>query len=258
MKFEYGKAPITYTDGIPTFKAGEWPGIKCCKFHSYKRVIRPQNCGIIFNENEPPIPPKRKLLGRQGPSPEYVFRSSQRKIPIPGTEHIERHEGLRYIPFPSRDPIPRKERRHFFPYKAEMAREEAEKSKRMTNSNAVKNEFKLMNVIGFAKRPYANLTNTHLMGFRFTQDQFGQLKFVDAYDPKNMTMSQRRNYMREQRMEQNRNFSSDVRYVRNLNNWDKSHMPKEERNMEPTSNINVDNNNELPQVNEATTSNKKN
>ncbi len=38
MKFEYGKAPIKYTNGVPSHLAGEWPGITSCKFHSYKRV----------------------------------------------------------------------------------------------------------------------------------------------------------------------------------------------------------------------------
>ena len=35
MKFEYGKAPIKYTNGVPSHLAGEWPGITSCKFHSY-------------------------------------------------------------------------------------------------------------------------------------------------------------------------------------------------------------------------------
>ena len=73
MKFEYGKAPIKYTNGVPSHLAGEWPGITSCKFHSYKRIIHPVNCGIIFNEKEPPMPPNRKLLGPKGPTPEYVF-----------------------------------------------------------------------------------------------------------------------------------------------------------------------------------------
>ena len=48
MQFVYGKAPLNYIDNIPAHKAGEWPGIKSCRFHSYKRVIRPVNCGIIL------------------------------------------------------------------------------------------------------------------------------------------------------------------------------------------------------------------
>lgn len=49
MHFEYGNAPLSYIDGVPAHKAGEWPGLKSCKFHSYKRVIRPSCQGIIFN-----------------------------------------------------------------------------------------------------------------------------------------------------------------------------------------------------------------
>lgn len=49
MQVQYGQAPINYIEGVPSHKAGEWPGIKSCKFHSYKRVIRPVSQGIIFN-----------------------------------------------------------------------------------------------------------------------------------------------------------------------------------------------------------------
>lgn len=48
MQFQYGKAPLSYINGIPAHKAGEWPGIKSCKFHSYKRVIHQTSNGIIF------------------------------------------------------------------------------------------------------------------------------------------------------------------------------------------------------------------
>ena len=53
MHFEYGNAPLSYIDGVPAHKAGEWPGLKSCKFHSYKRVIRPSCQGIIFNGKSP-------------------------------------------------------------------------------------------------------------------------------------------------------------------------------------------------------------
>ena len=48
MQYEYGVAPIAYTNGIPTYKAGEWEGKLSCKFHSYKRIIRPKDHGIIY------------------------------------------------------------------------------------------------------------------------------------------------------------------------------------------------------------------
>ena len=175
MQFEYGKAPLKYIDDIPAHKAGEWPGIKPCRFHSYKRVIRPVNCGIIFNENEPILPPKRKLLGPTGPTPEYIFRPCCKMVQPPNN-HYDRPEGLRYIPFPSRGYIPRPEKKHEFPYKRELDREEMEKSKRMTNANIVKNEFKLFSHLGFSKQPYKNLTNQQLLSYNFTKDQFGALQ----------------------------------------------------------------------------------
>ena len=41
MEFKYGKAPMYYIDGVPGYKAGEWPGIKSCKFGNTRRIIRP-------------------------------------------------------------------------------------------------------------------------------------------------------------------------------------------------------------------------
>ena len=179
MQFEYGTAPIKYIDNVPSHLAGEWPGIKSCKFHSYKKVIRPRDCGVIFSENEPLSPPKRKLLGPTEPTPEYVFRPCCKMMQHP-FNHFDRPEGLRYIPFPTKESVKRPERRHEFPYKRELDRQEIENNKKMTNANMVKNEFKLLSTIGFAKRPYASLTNQQLLGLQFEKDQFGTLRMVNT------------------------------------------------------------------------------
>ena len=175
MQFVYGKAPLKYIDDVPAHKAGEWPGIKSCRFHSYKRVIRPMNNGIIYNENEPILPPKRKLLGPTEPTPEYVFRPCCKMVNQPNN-HYDKPEGLRYIPFPSRGYIGRPEKRHEFPYKREFDRIENDKNRKMTNADIVRNEFKLISTLGFAKQPYKNLTNQQLLAYNFTKDEFGALK----------------------------------------------------------------------------------
>lgn len=51
MIIEYKEAPMHYIDGIPAYKAGEWPGKQSCKFTATRRVIRPVSDGIIFNGN---------------------------------------------------------------------------------------------------------------------------------------------------------------------------------------------------------------
>ncbi len=175
MQFVYGNAPLNYIDNVPAHKAGEWPGIKSCRFHSYKRVIRPVNCGIIFNENEPILPPKRKLLGPKEPTPEYVFRPCCKMVKQPNN-HYDRPEGLRYIPFPTKEYIPRPEKRHEFPYKRKLDRNVIENNKRMTNADVVRNEFRLISTLGFANQPYKHLTNQELLKYNFTKDKFGALK----------------------------------------------------------------------------------
>ena len=175
MKFEYGKAPIKYTNGVPSHLAGEWPGITSCKFHSYKRVIRPVDCGVIFNEKEPLPPPRRKLLGPKTPTPEYVFGPSCRMIPNP-IKNIDRAEGLKYIPFEAKEIKDRPEKRHEFPYRREMDLREQEKNRRMNSLDIFRTEFKVMSNIGFSKQQFKNMTNQQLLDYNFTRDQFGALK----------------------------------------------------------------------------------
>ena len=175
MQFIYGTAPIKYINDIPAHKAGEWPGIKSCKFHSYKRVIRPVDCGVIFNEKEPLPPPRRKLLGPKTPTPEYIFKPSCRMIPNPN-RIIEREEGLKYIPFPSKEPIPRPEKRHEFPYRRDLDRRENERKNRMNSLDIFRQEFKVMSNIGFSKQQFKNMTNQQLLEYDFTRDRFGALK----------------------------------------------------------------------------------
>jgi hypothetical protein len=49
MILEFPKAPMNYQGGIPAFKAGEWEGIKSCKFMPTRRIIKPVKHGIILN-----------------------------------------------------------------------------------------------------------------------------------------------------------------------------------------------------------------
>ena len=250
MKFEYGQAPIKYTNGVPSHLAGEWPGIISCKFHSYKRVIHPVNSGIIFNEKEPPVAPNRKLLGPKGPTPEYIFKPSCKMVKQIG-DRRDRPEGLRYIPCPSKTPIPRKERRHNFPYKEEMDKIEVEKVKNMTNSNAVGKEFKLMTLIGFAKKPYEGLPYIIKPGNKFNRILLNSLKMDDSKeDMKNMTKKQIRMLEKNIKKEEKKNLGNDIKYVQNLNEWDKIHIYKQKSQPvippENASNIQENNN---PQVN---------
>ena len=48
LKYEYRKAPVYYIDGVPGYKAGEWPGIKSCKFENTRQIICQKSHGIFF------------------------------------------------------------------------------------------------------------------------------------------------------------------------------------------------------------------
>ena len=245
MKFEYGQAPIKYTNGVPSHLAGEWPGITSCKFHSYKRVIHPVNCGIIFNENEPLAPPKRKLLGPKGPTPEYIFKPSCKMVK-PLTSHKDKIESIRYIPCPSKKPEPRKERKHNFDYKIEQDKLEFEKAKNMNNNNIVKKEFNLMGLIGFAKKPYEGLPFTIHPGNAFNRRIYNEMEMDDKNEfnnGKNLTRKQKRIIEKKKKEEEKKDYESMLKYMKNLDEWDKKFIYKsQQQNNPPQANNNADNN----------------
>lgn len=49
IKYEYLKSPMYYINGIPANKAGEWPGIKSCKFENTRAIIQATSEGIVLN-----------------------------------------------------------------------------------------------------------------------------------------------------------------------------------------------------------------
>ena len=48
-KYLIRKAPIYYQEGIPTSKAGEWPGMKSNKFENTRLMIQPLLSDIFNN-----------------------------------------------------------------------------------------------------------------------------------------------------------------------------------------------------------------
>ena len=244
MKFEYGKAPIKYTNGVPSHLAGEWPGITSCKFHSYKRVIHPVNCGIIFNEKEPLAPSTRKLLGPKGPTPEYIFKPSCKMVKPP-TSNKDRPEGIKYIPCPSKNSETRRERKHNFEYKEEKDRIEFEKASNMSNNNIVKREFNLMGLIGFAKKPYEGIPFTICPGNVFNRRMMNNLIMDDESEIKNkkdLTKKQIRIIEKRKKEEEKRDYENMMRYMKNLDEWDKKYIykpqPKPQIPPENTNNVN--------------------
>ena len=49
MNIEYGRSPVRLIDGIPAFKAGEWPGKLPNKFGLTRSVIKPQSRNPMFD-----------------------------------------------------------------------------------------------------------------------------------------------------------------------------------------------------------------
>lgn len=49
LNLQYFEAPMVYVEGTPAYKAGEWPGLKSCKFGPTRKIIRPETQNIIGN-----------------------------------------------------------------------------------------------------------------------------------------------------------------------------------------------------------------
>lgn len=224
MQYEYGVAPITYTNGIPTYKAGEWEGKLSCKFHSYKRIIRPKDHGIIYNQFEPTFVPKRKLLG-PGNSPEFVFRPSCKMV-SGDFERIVKPKGLKYINFKTE---PRKllvQKKHIFPYKIQMEKDNNERLNTLPNSKIIRNEVKmLMEENGYHQKDYFTIYNKDLNNLNFIRNQLNKLSLI-ADDPYK-TARQIKEEKISNRLIKRNNLNNDIQYVEKLNTWDnnlKSHM----------------------------------
>ena len=52
MILQFEKAPLHLLDGVPAFKAGEWPGIKSNHFTPTRRIIRPINKETVFTSKK--------------------------------------------------------------------------------------------------------------------------------------------------------------------------------------------------------------
>ena len=167
MQLEYGVAPLKYTDGIPTHLAGEWPGKLPCRFHSYRRIIRPHDHGIIYNQNEPTFIPKKKILD-PGQSPEYVFRPSCKLVSSDIYDRTIKPKGLKYIDFKTE---PRKlilQKKHYFPYKIQMDNDQKERMNTLPNSKIIRMETKmLMEENGYAQKNYDLIFNKDLNNIQF-------------------------------------------------------------------------------------------
>ena len=218
MQLEYGVAPLKYTDGIPTHLAGEWPGKLPCRFHSYRKIIRAIDHGIIYNQNEPTSIPKRKILD-PGPSPEYVFRPSCKLVSMDIYDRTVKPKGLKYIDFKTE---PRKlllQKKHYFPYKIQMDKDEKERLNTLPNSKIIRMETKmLMEENGYTQKNYDLTFNRDLNNIRFIRNELGKLSLI-AEDPYKTARQIRDDKMKE-KLNQIKNLKQDIRYVEKLNNWD--------------------------------------
>ena len=216
MQYEYGVAPITYTNGIPTYKGGEWEGKLSCKFHSYKRVIRPKDHGIIYNQFEDPFVPKRKILN-PGHSPEFIFRPSCKMVNSEFSHEIK-PKGLKYINFQTEPRKLMKEKKHYFPYKKQIENDYFEKMKNLPNSKIIRNETKLlMEENGYHKKNYFTFYNKDLKNIDFSRDHFGKLTWIE--NEPYQTLREKKNESFRDCVSQGNNGRNLSRNQR-INSWD--------------------------------------
>lgn len=174
MIFEYRTAPMHYVEDTPAYKAGEWPGLKSNKFGPTRKVIMPITQGIIFNgifiynlENEPPIPPKRRLIS-QPQRKEYKFRPCL-KIVLPEASQTHRNESLKILKPVITENKGRPEKLHYFKYKDEYINDIKEKEASKDNKMVVNDEMKFLSKIGYGKKSHDSLSNNTLLSLNFSK-----------------------------------------------------------------------------------------
>ena len=226
MILEYRKAPINYINGIPSHLAGEWPGLKPSKFHSYRKVIRPLSSGIIFNETSQLILPKRAGYQPFKPSPELIFKPCCKIFPKKQQpqEYKEKIEGIKKFQPIFRPIINRPEKRHKFPYKDEIINKENERLKSATMREIVNEEIKRANsAFGFRKGEFSlkiKYNNTFQRNFNFNEDN------IDYINESLLTERDIKILNKKKKIRDIFNLNNDINYVKNLINWDKKYFPK--------------------------------
>ena len=170
-------APIYKIDGIPAFKAGEWPGLKSNKFENTRKMIKAIEKGIFFSENEPLKKPRHKTFEVKKSS-EYKFKPCMKKItPIDTRTPFQLGEGL-YPSIPSVCP--------FLPRYYDFQKIEDYHQRIVEERNKIINENKIMNKNktdgssiakgGFTKEFYDNISNNKLLGITFNKELYYSYK----------------------------------------------------------------------------------
>jgi hypothetical protein len=233
MEYIYGKAPIKFTDGIPSHLAGEWPGIKSCRFHSYRRVIYPNDHGIIYNQDEPTLKPKKKLLAPIEPSPEFVYRACSKRVVLETDPNLLRPKGKKCLPFPSKNIIPLKEKAHRFLYKIEQDKKNLEEIKTQPNDFFVKRELKyLAKSRGFFPKKYYYVNDVKLM-MTMNNDNKNNFNFDDEIhyneEYEILTKKQKKELKIKKLREKKENLNKEIELVKSLTDWDKKFFPKKKK-----------------------------
>jgi hypothetical protein len=213
MEFTYLKAPNYYIDGVPGYKAGEWPGIKSCKFANTRRIIHPKDQGIIFNEHDSSLYSRKRLLG-PGPSPEYVFRPSIKMVTAE-TDRVPRISSIKPIKQQVTIAKMENEKRHKFEYLEEKKRTQFERERNLTMSNFVRNEMKLLIEGGMGKKKYDNLGNRELFGLTFNKKGRNKLEIITKEE-----------YGLLNKQQNVKDRKRDINYVNSLTEWDSKTLSK--------------------------------
>jgi len=224
-KYTYGVAPVYKIEGIPAYKAGEWPGIKSNKFENTRRIIRAVEKGIFFSENEPIVKPRRQSLNQRY-SKEYVFRPCLKKVkPIDSRTLHQLGEGIFPTPPEINSFIPKIYR---FQKIEDYHLKKQEEYNKLLNENLIMNKNKddlsNTNKTGFTKEFYENISNNKLLGITFTKELYYTYKnnnnkkkevneFIETNSNvrKHLESKWAKNFKNEQE-----NFKKDVDYVTSL------------------------------------------
>lgn len=130
---------------------------------------------LFFIENEPPLKPRRKLLG-PGPTPEWVFRPCIKMVKQ--VHEVKKQKKTAFELFPART-----EGHHFFRRKCYFEERNDYYKKVLDKHNKLLMQSAICNnqgngtntMTGFTKQFFENVSNNKLLGVTITKDTFNNL-----------------------------------------------------------------------------------
>lgn len=258
--YKHCPPPIRKINGIPAYKAGEWPGLKSNKFPNTKKIILVENHKIFFDTKDTLPIPKKKYFNSCS-TEEWTFKPGTKRVkPI-----IKQEKKLLFTEqFPLKSDKETKifncsminimmKKEYDFERRDNYYKKKEKEFNRKVNESLLMNKNKSttffepkinirQNLVGksLTKEFYQNISNNKVLGVDFNKDIHNLMKNkkeltrlkkvrkkIEKKRNKSMLILERFKESKKimEEMTRKENYEKDIHYVLSLDNW-KPKLPK--------------------------------